>query len=124
MSKTTAKDFKLFKEECQKWIDFFGLKGWEVYFEHNKDEDIYIARLRPDVENKTCTIVLAVDWGNSPLDKRELKKTAFHEVVELFLSRFRYLALRRDIRETEIIEENHHIVRTLENIIFDNFEED
>ena len=32
--KTTAKDFKLFKVECLKWIEVFGLKAWDFYFQH------------------------------------------------------------------------------------------
>lgn len=123
MSKTTAKDFKLFKKECQKWINVFGLRGWETYFNHDREDDIYVARLSPNIENRTCTFFFAVDWGESPLNETEIKKTAFHEVLELFFSRFRYLALKRDIRETEILEEDHHIIRTLENVIFDNFKE-
>jgi len=123
MSKTTVKDFQLFKTECRKWIDVFGLKGWECYFRHEKEEDIYVARLSPNVENRTCTFFFAVDWGDSPLSELEIKKTAFHETMELFLTRFRHLALKRDIREAEILEEDHHIIRILENVLFDSFEE-
>jgi hypothetical protein len=34
--KTSKRHFKLFCDEINKFIDIFGLVGWEVYFEHKQ----------------------------------------------------------------------------------------
>ncbi len=124
MPKTTAKDFKIFKEECQKWLDEFGLKGWESDFKHDKKADEWLAQLSTNTLGRTCTFTLAGAWGPIENNQYEVKKCGFHEVMELFIQRIRYLALSREVRQDEIIEECHHIIRTLENVIFDKIEED
>lgn len=116
--KTTKKDFELFKKECRKWIKVFGLKDWEINFEHvpvqsGIGEHIF------DSNNRWAYIKLATDWGNTEISSCEVKRTAFHETVELWLGRIRILAKIRYVREDEIDEEIHALVRTLENVIFD-----
>ena len=123
MAKTTAKDFKLFKGACEKWIDFFGLKGWEVSFRHEKIEDNARAEITFNaIEDRMACIVLGIDWLSNPVNDRIIRKVAFHEVMEIFCRRWVYLAYERGVRDIEIAEEKHHIIRTLENVIFENME--
>ena len=124
MPKTTAKDFQLFKTECLKWLDEFGLKGWESDFEHDKKMDEHLALLTTNTIGRACKFTLAGDWGTVETSPYEIKKAGFHEVMELFIQRVRYLALSMEVRQDEVVEECHHIIRTLENVLFDKIEED
>ena len=121
MSKTTAKHFEIYKKECEKWIDVFGLKGWEPYFEHDIKDENALAQMFADIEGRTCTFFLAPDWGGNPVTNEELDKTAFHEVLELLLARLNFLANSRSVNQSEIVEEIHHIIRTFENAVFKIF---
>ena len=123
MSKTTVKDFKLFKEECQKWIDLFQLNDWEIHFIHEKMEE-YIGYCLADVENRQASIILGVNWDNTNINKKSLDKTAFHEVIELFLAPYFHLAKTRAYSINQHTAISHQIIRTLEHVVFENFVEE
>lgn len=122
--KTTQKDFNLFKSECQKWIEVFGLKGWRVTFRHANLDNDNSARAWNTIQNledRVVSIGLCVDWDNDieGVTDKNIKHSAFHEVMELFLGRMVILAKYRHSTDSEINEENHNIIRTLENVILD-----
>lgn len=118
MSYTTTKEhFKIFKKECAKWIEFFGLKDWEVRYIHEKDYE-NLASISFNVSNGNVVFSLSIHWGTLKPTIHELKITAFHEVVELLLARLRALARARYVTPEEIIEANHAIIRRMENSVF------
>jgi hypothetical protein len=53
-----------------------------------------------------------------PLSDVEIRASAFHEVMELFLARVNILAGNRSCREEEMGEELHAIIKTLQNVVF------
>jgi hypothetical protein len=121
--KTTAKHFALFKKQCQKWLDVFGLKGWESYYIHddlskveglNKEEAAvaYIATAR------NATFFLNTKW-ETPVTDKAITRAAFHEVCELLLGKLNDLARARFVMEHELDEANHAVIRTLENVLLD-----
>ena len=125
MPKTTAKDFQLFKTECRKWIDFFGLKGWEVHYRHENTDVLSRAMiLFNPIKDRVVVIILALDWKNDKIDSYAIRRSAFHEVMELFLYPIMSLVNARSLMEDEAETEKHNLIRTLENVLFDNFEED
>ena len=120
--KTTAKHFALFKAECRKWLDRFGLKGWRVEFFHDDHADISNARAWYQVNSivdRCASIGLTSEWQPDSITNEKIKVSAFHEACELFLVRLRVLAGARFIDESEIDEECHAIIRTLENVFFE-----
>jgi len=63
---------------------------------------------------------LSKDWTDAlPLNNKEIRRCAFHEVCELLLGNLRDIAGSRFILEREIDEQVHIIIRTLENVIFE-----
>lgn len=118
--KTTAKHFEIFKKECQKWIKVFGLYGHRFYYQHEdiKGRQIAYCIYPDDHEDRAFTLGLTVnlDCEYSMID---IKKSAFHEVMEAFLYRIGNLARCRYVQPEEIDDEIHNIVRILENTIFD-----
>ena len=116
MAKTTKKDFELFKKECQKWIDYFGLKDWRVVYKHGTPiSDDANASFESCIEDGIIMITLNTDIDN----KNQLKLSAFHEVVEgMLLIRLMHFIDKRYVDENMLEAEIHSIVRTLENTVF------
>ena len=118
--KTIKEDFKLFVEECEKWIDFFGLKDWYVIFDHEDIEDQYegsTARYVYDRKARVVRITLNKILNVMEDKRKVLKVAAFHEVSELLLIRLIDFA-HGDVPIEEIDEEIHVIVRRLENSVY------
>ncbi len=115
-NKTTKKHFEIFKAECEKWIEFFGLKGWRVEYWHEYCKGAR-ASCSYSFEDRTADIYLSTEW-NSPINISEIKRTAFHEACEVLFIRIRVIAEYRYIDKSEVDEEVHALVRTLENTVF------
>ncbi len=116
--KTTKKHFEIFKKECAKWIEFFGLKDWEIGYHHQEDDDT-LASLKYDLSGGWATIYLATEWERKEPTILEVKECAFHEVCELLLARIRTLAMYRFTTRDEIEEATHGIIRRMENSVFE-----
>jgi len=114
--KTTTKDFKLFKYECKIWIEYFGLKEWDICYEHKETGDSK-AECHFDILNLSADLVLSIDWEASIINDLNIRQVAFHEVCELMLSK---ISSRMD--EYFNADENskfiHEVIRRLENSVF------
>jgi hypothetical protein len=117
MNNTTKEDFEKFKKFTMYWVDFFGLRNWEVEFDH-KEDDTSMAYTTFNVLNRNVMIVLAMDWGERKVTDEELDKTAFHEVCEVLLLKIRYIADARYIMDEDIGSEIHDVIRVLENVVW------
>ena len=120
--KTTKAHFKIFKKECEKWINAFGLYGNKYYFEHSKNDNLSEDNLgytiMPDEHyHRTYTIGLPTETS-SDITISELKEVAFHEVMESFLGKMRSLAEGRFTQNSEIDDEIHNIIMTLERVVY------
>lgn len=114
--RTVKKDFVYFKQQCEAFLEQFGLKHWEVAYTHRLEKD-HDARSTcvADPEHGMCLINLAVDWGElEPVSRRGLKKCALHEVAELMLWPIREL-LREFYAEKVVNDKIHYVIRILEN---------
>lgn len=116
---TTEEHFRIFQEESLRWIEFFGLKGWQVEFRHeNVEGKNYRAACSASLYARTSALTLTVDWKHDPVTELKVRRSAFHEVCELFFSRIEILANDRTTNEDMVREEIHHIIRTMENTVF------
>jgi len=115
---TTNKDFQLFKAECKKWIEILGLKGWEIIYKHEDNKIKGRANFHIQLIDRISVITLSKTWGDNIVSKNSIRRSAFHEICEVFLSRIKIIAESRFINSDEIDEEIHAIIRTLENVIF------
>lgn len=116
---TTADDYEVFKKEFVRWQGRFGLVGWETFFEHDNVED-YRAEIAYNCIGRSVTVTLSKTWKNFTVAPTEvdIRKVAFHEACELLLGRIKVLARERFLQPSEIDEEIHAIIRTLENAVF------
>ncbi|MBU2549037.1 MAG: hypothetical protein KKB20_11525 [Proteobacteria bacterium] len=117
--KTTKKHFELFKSEVLKWLNTLGIKGWRLHFYHEDSDDTAgcWAIVRYKTVDRVAEFVLARTWTSEPLD-HEVAQTAFHECLELLLAPLVNLARERYVSENAIVEETHHVIRTIENTFY------
>jgi hypothetical protein len=119
---TSRNDFKLFKEEFMKWYYKFGLKHIEVLFNHkdaDDDEQDCFAFTTFDSGGMVAGVTLIKDWDTTKPTKYLVKKTAFHECMEVFLFHLRHCATNRYVESREISEEFHRVIRTLEDVVYE-----
>jgi hypothetical protein len=121
--KTSKRHFKLFRDEVLMFIDIFGLMGWEVYFEHKKYLSNVQAVCITNQQGRTCTIALSTEWIALKPTDLEVRRAAFHEVCELLLSRLNTFAKYRFVRESQIDEECHNLIRILERVLWKKYHE-
>ncbi len=121
--KITGRHFKIFRRECRRWLRFFGLTDWQVYYEHREADTDDRAWCETKLSARTATIGLNAVWDCEPDDygidaNEEMRKAAFHEVVELLLSPLYSEALYRFTTGDALVEADHGIVRRLENAVY------
>lgn len=110
----TAEHFKYYQGQVHRWLDFWAIKDWRIYFEHKKLKEA-LAAYHADHSGKTLSIALSKSW-NVPITKELMSKCAFHEVSEVMLETVsRWMTGNRYDLEEAI----HSVVRRLENIIFE-----
>jgi len=115
---TTAAHFELFKKECRKWIDFFELNDWEIYFQHTKSDGKF-SGIEWNSDDLIATIILSKDWTpgkNNIVTAAALKDSALHEVVHLLFGRIEGLALDRFLTKKELEKESEAMVHKLKKI--------
>ena len=120
--KITKRQFKIFKKEARKWLKYFGMKDWSVYFEQKELEESR-AQCIFNCVGGIATLSLAKSW-NEISDKfvtdKIIQRTAFHEVCELLLARLNDMVSQRfNLNEGDVEEEIHRIIRILENSVWE-----
>ena len=119
MNRTTAKDFKVFKSECNKWFKIFGLMGWHVRYTHSLEVKVSSkADCIYNVVSKSCELRLNRNYPHK-VTGHSIKESAFHEVCEILLGDLVALAEYRYATSSEIEAETHTIIRTLEKVIWE-----
>lgn len=119
--KTNAKHFKIFKAECEKWINIAGLVNWCVRYYHQDDgDDGTLAWTSFQYGARSVNIYLNRTWNKSiEISEYELKQSAFHEVCEVLLYPLRYLSEARFLAHGDIDTEIHNVIRVLENVLWE-----
>ncbi len=118
----TEKDFEIFKEEGKKWVEFWGLKGWDIYWKYETTGGLkYCAQCYIRLEERDVTMRLSNEklWPEQP-DEENIRRSAFHEVCELLLGRLGVINRSRFVTESESTEAEHEVISILENMIFAN----
>lgn len=115
--KLSQKHFKLFRAECEKWLEYLGLKGWKIYYQFKPLNDSF-GRSEWKYSGMVATITLATDFPK-PFDNLEeqIKQTALHECLEIFLASISSLAEDRTWDRAVFDKEIHSVIRTLEKLL-------
>lgn len=105
--------FEQFKKHCNYYIKKYELNDWNVVYEFKKLEDTY-AESKYSFDSHGATITLANEWGDDmPFSQEELKSTAKHEVLHLFLGNLTCLAYARYTSAKDLMGAEHGIINKL-----------
>lgn len=122
--RTTHRQFLTFKRECEKWINHFGMHGHKFYFQHQdlENANAFAYCLHPyEPEDRLFTLGLS-KTTNDTATNEDIKRSAFHEVMEALTANLRYLAVTRFITQQAVDHEIHNIIRTLEQGVWKNMQ--
>ena len=116
MIKTTQAQFEEFKAEFMKYVELFGLKDYQIYFEHKKLEDSF-ADISVNCNACIATVVMAQEIpGECKFDFCP-KESAKHEAIHLLLSRLYDIADCRYVQPEELKIEDERVVRILQKVL-------
>lgn len=120
--KLEERHYTLFKDECNRWIKFFGFSDWEIDFRFDDTMDV-CASCAVNIAAHAAMLSLAVepvvDYDVPDIDEY-VRQSAFHEVCELLLFEFELTALNdklpRKERAALVDARRHGIVHRLSAI--------
>ena len=114
--KTTAEHFKYFKSRCKYWLERFSMNDFEYMYTHDDDKG-NMASSALNFEARTVVVTLGVNWdGLLKPTRKELDRTAFHEVTENMLYHLELRARNRD-NPSDLETERHAIVNRIWNAL-------
>ena len=96
----TEQDFKLFKAECERWIDAFSLRSWNIIYLWTDTDNENRGECYLQSSGKKASISLnpalkqhyIETFPNNIFDfQKIIKETALHEVLEIMLTQFEYI---------------------------------
>jgi len=116
--KLNKQHFELFKKYCREYQEKFHLMGWDVHFEFIELKGKR-AETAFNLESSQATIALCADWQDQVMlfNKKNLKLTAKHEMLHLFLGRMGELAQYRYVQRRELDAAEHEIIQKLEKLL-------
>ena len=103
MKQTTQKQYEAFQKCVRYWVDRLKIVGWELGFLHEPLERAY-ATISVNYLGRCVTFRFTSQLRDDlwPYTMAEIKKTAKHEVVHLFLAELYTLGCARFATEDEI----------------------
>ena len=121
MVELQQRDFEVFVEESKYWLDFFGIKDWSINFRFKELHEGFRAECKVNWSGRICYLCLSTTHKEKPSDL-EIRKSAFHEVLELLLIDLEYTLLDEKIptEERKYLAEvqRHSLIRRFENTVF------
>lgn len=120
------RNIKMFKKYVRYYIDIFNLHNWEVVISEGESDTSSASCLWWSIDDypngcgQIASIYYDKNWiKNKKLKRSEISRTAFHEVIELLLSKLRDYSENTEkvISSYEIDNEIHNIIRIMENKI-------
>jgi hypothetical protein len=115
--KTSKSNFKFFIKEVQYWVDYFGLKDWDIDF-HHSILDGSLAVTSGNWQQKHASITLNTYWDEDYHNPEQFKRVAFHEACELLLMEVRILACSRYLADSDINNAVHTVISRLTNTVY------
>jgi hypothetical protein len=87
--KLNKSHFESFKKQCKKWLEYFGLRDWDVTVIHEELEEGTQATVKCNMLQQTATIFMAlkIEEDDQTVLSEWLDSTAFHEVCHIYINR-------------------------------------
>lgn len=121
--------FKEFRRYCNIFLNYFGVKEYEIFYCLTELEENR-AQVDADYVGKNCTISFDKNYLNQWYIEKisdedlneEIKRVAFHEILELLLYYHWYL-LEKFYSKEVVQEAAHRVIGVLEDTLFNEIKE-
>lgn len=116
--KTTKHHLKVFRDECERLIERWGLTNWRRGYFIDDDVDAH-AEVSIKLQDRVVTFFMPTKWKDEyqePTDEF-LKEVALHEVIHVMVGRLDEIAQYRYTSRNEIYEANEELARMIENAV-------
>jgi len=110
----TNKHLKIFKKECEYWIEHFGLK--HLFWTFCLTDVACLSCVYYDDEAKNAAVALATDWGEEKPTNYKLRECAFHETLEGMFAPIEDCAAKK--RKKEARKHVHELIAILQETVF------
>jgi len=120
---TTKTQFELFKGECIRLIEKWGITGWRIDFVWDDEDSQERASVSQDLAGRVLCFYFPKKWADkeTKISEEVVIESARHEVIHSLCARLRVLAAKRYVSEDEIYEANEEMARNIENAIKKGF---
>lgn len=106
-----------FSECVEYWAGVLGLGDWRVVVSAIRSKRAVMAEIyKIDLEQRSATIRLGTDFGNTPVTQRSLSDLALHECTHIFLHEFKEI-VKANVTQDDILSAEHRIVNVLERVL-------
>jgi hypothetical protein len=101
------------------WADVLGLHDWRVVVSEKRSTRKVMAEVyKFDLEQRSATIRLGTNFGNTEVTERNLSDLALHECLHIFLYELVQFA-KENLSEEDISSVEHRIINVLERRLSD-----
>lgn len=119
MNETNDVHFTQFQDEASHWLRQFSLGDWCVIFAHDKTPEDTYAATQACVEARHVKMVLGTHWPDEVEPTEfEVRRTAFHEVVEVLLFPLREFMVNA-FTDGRITGDVHAAIQRIENVVWE-----
>jgi hypothetical protein len=114
--KTTHKHFLIFKKECERLVNLWGLHAWRYAIVHDYLEDGRYAQCTSNLPNRVIEFALNREW-NCQVTEFYLKKYARHEVIHALLGPIAWFNFCRWATKNEVDAAGHEVLELLMGLL-------
>jgi hypothetical protein len=114
----SAREFGMFKAECEKWRRLLGLTEWKINYHFEEIEEA-LAGINRDFEGKRARISLHPFQERVPKGevRRSVLSSARHEILHLMLAELDWMNGRRFVTADAWSAAEHTVIRRLEHLL-------
>jgi len=127
--KRLNKNIKFFKKCLDEAIEFFGMYSYEFdlcvldkekCIKMRATANWWSLENTPNADQRIFSVCYSEEWLSKESNKKEIRTTAFHEILECMFYRLVDFSLNQNhvVSEREVDSEVHKIIRTFENKVF------
>lgn len=102
------------------WREVLSLGDWRIAVSERRSSRKVMAEVvKFDLEQRSATIRLGKDFGNTPVTEATLKETALHEVLHVFLYELIMTAIDEGESTDKVGSAEHRVINVLERLLAD-----
>jgi hypothetical protein len=117
--KITKSHLPAFKKRCQYWIEYLGLRDWDILIIQEQIEQLASATCDMLQQSATITLNIDAEVQYDGTVAEWLDRTAFHEVCHIYINRLLHMQIQSAIPDyshrlaSDLDTAHHAIIHTM-----------